>query len=94
MAYWCGIFLLAASAAAYAAKPVVYEVESADAAWKDQKRDREVLVRIHAPQLKYKGPFPLIVFSHGFGESRNTYANFGRYWVSHGYITIVVNHSG
>ncbi|MCI0749070.1 MAG: hypothetical protein L0Y32_00810 [Nevskiales bacterium] len=66
------------------------------ATWTDPARGgRPVKVMIYAPALSEgMGPFPLIPFSHGFGETYETYAQHGKRWAASGYITIVVNHQG
>jgi predicted dienelactone hydrolase len=70
-------------------------VATEDATWHDPERDRDVPVRVYAPPLEQgAGPFPLIVFSHGFGESRESYESQGRYWAEHGYIVIAATHAG
>ena len=61
--------------------------------WKDDKRDREVPVTIYAPK-DGKGPFPVIVFSHGLGGSRDGYEYLGRHWASHGYVCVHLQHLG
>lgn len=38
--------------------------------------------------------FPVVVFSHGLGGSREGYAYLGRHWASHGYISVHVQHKG
>lgn len=39
------------------------------------------------------GPFPVIVFSHGFGGNKNTFASAARHWASHGYVVIQPTHA-
>jgi CubicO group peptidase (beta-lactamase class C family)/predicted dienelactone hydrolase len=66
-----------------------------DTAWMDVSRDREVPVRIYAPNLEHgEGPFPLVVFSHGGGESREAFGYLGTYWARCGYITVFLTHAG
>lgn len=61
--------------------------------WVDSSRDRAVPVKIYYPKTG-KAPFPLIVFSHGLGGSRENYEYIGRHWASHGYVTVHVQHLG
>src|SRR6185369_13262736 len=62
--------------------------------WVDAARNnRPVPVKIYAPE-KGAGPFPVIVFSHGLGGSREAYEYLGRHWASHGYVVAHVQHEG
>ncbi len=61
--------------------------------WKDEKRDRVVPVKIFYPK-DGNGPFPVIIFSHGLGGSREGYGYLGRYWAEHGYVSVHVQHLG
>jgi predicted dienelactone hydrolase len=38
------------------------------------------------------GPYPVIVFSHGFGANQNAFASASRHWASHGYVVICPSH--
>ncbi len=49
-----------------------------------------VSVRIHYPQGE--GPFPLIVFSHGLGGSKDSFAPVTSHWASHGYVVVQPSH--
>ena len=60
--------------------------------WRDAKRDRTVPVKIYYPPAG--GPFPVIIFSHGLGGSREGYEYLGRYWAAHGYVSVHLQHSG
>lgn len=64
--------------------------------WQDTARNRAVPVRLYLPDVKANGakPVPLIVFSHGLGGSRNGYQYLGRYWASHGFASLHVQHIG
>lgn len=61
--------------------------------WQDKKRDREVPVKIYYPKDD-RGPFPVIIFSHGLGGSRDGYVYLGEEWASHGYVSVHVQHHG
>lgn len=61
--------------------------------WHDAHREREVPVKIYSPATG-QGPFPIIIFSHGLGGTREMYEYLGRYWASHGYISVHVQHHG
>lgn len=45
--------------------------------WFDDARDREVPVHLFIPGGS-EGPFPLILFAHGIGETLHSYAYLGR----------------
>jgi predicted dienelactone hydrolase len=73
----------------------LYDVEQEDLTWTDKSRAREVPVRIFAPAKRYSGTlFPLVVFSHGGGESRASYSYLGNHWAKHGYIVVFATHKG
>ncbi|MDO8769141.1 MAG: hypothetical protein Q7K57_10620 [Burkholderiaceae bacterium] len=91
--------------AAKAAKAAVIDatldaaVSVQDFDWQDGSRQRAVPVRLYLPPVPGDAtatskPVPLIVFSHGLGGSRNGYQYLGRYWASHGYASLHVQHIG
>lgn len=49
-------------------------------------------VKIYFPTGK--GPFPVVMFSHGLGGTRETYEYLGQYWAVHGYVAVHVQHIG
>jgi predicted dienelactone hydrolase len=57
----------------------------------DAKREKQLQIRIHYPDGD--GPFPLIVWSHGAGGSKDNYQTLTQHWASHGYVTIQPTHS-
>ncbi len=69
------------------------EVATANYEWADADRDRTVPVKIYYPN-RGAGPFPVILFSHGLGGSRETYAYLGRHWAGHGYVSAHLQHPG
>lgn len=68
------------------------EVQTWRGEWNDQKRNRVVPVKIYAP--KADGPFPVIIFSHGLGGTREAYGYVGNHWAAHGYISLHLQHAG
>ena len=89
-------FLKTAQAAA------VDSISVQDFDWQDAGRQRAVPVRLYLPPAATDAtdataaskPVPLIVFSHGLGGSRNGYQYLGRFWASHGYASLHVQHIG
>jgi predicted dienelactone hydrolase len=84
------------SAGPFAVETVLYD-------WVDLTRNREVPVKIYFPKtgdglpaeaLAKAGPFPVIIFSHGLGGSREGYEYLGRHWASHGYVSVHLDHKG
>ncbi len=53
--------------------------------------DRPLELRVTYP--KQPGKYPLIVYSHGFRGSMDTYDPLIKTWVSHGYVCIQPNHA-
>ncbi|MDB6121174.1 MAG: Platelet-activating factor acetylhydrolase plasma/intracellular isoform [Pedosphaera sp.] len=70
-----------------------YQVQTVTYDWTDQKRNRQVPVRIYYPKAG-KGSFPVVIFSHGLGGSRDDYDYLGASWASHGYICVHPQHIG
>ena len=98
--FWSAVFLVAAGSGALAAggeagqatleyrKPAgPAAVETVAYDWHDAKRDRRVPVKIYYPKTG-NGPFPVIIFSHGLGGSREGYEYLGRHWASWGYVSV------
>ena len=71
--------------------PYPVQVQRVD--WTDGKRDRPVPAQIYSPQTG-DGRFPVIIFSHGLGGSREGYEYLGRHWASLGYISVHLQHLG
>jgi predicted dienelactone hydrolase len=94
------LLLVAASPIATQAKDSLYEptkptmpVASVLYNWHDDTRNRDVPVKIYYP-AKGKGPFPVIIFSHGLGGSRDGYSYLGNYWAGCGYVSVHLQHLG
>lgn len=59
---------------------------------KDSWRNREIPIKIYYPQED--GSFPLIIFSHGAGGSKDSFSYLSQFWASCGYICIHPTHLG
>ncbi len=59
---------------------------------KDEKRQREIPVRIYLP--KTKKPVPVILFSHGLGGSKRGCGYLGKHWSARGYVVVFMQHAG
>ena len=79
--------------AAYSPPAPTLEVAIAKFDWHDAKRDRDVPVKIYFPK-DGAGPFPVIIFSHGLGGSRDGYEYLGRHWAGCGYVSVHMQHIG
>lgn len=73
---------------------VVYSIGSADITLHDASRNRDVPVKIYYPKTKEDRRFPVLIFSHGAGGSKDGYAYLGHYWASHGYVVLHPTHLG
>ncbi|GAB3250629.1 alpha/beta hydrolase family protein [Chitinimonas naiadis] len=60
--------------------------------WHDPARDRDIPVKIYRPEGP--GPFPVVLFSHGLGGSREGGRLWGAYWAAHGLLAIHMQHPG
>ena len=56
----------------------------------DSARNKQLPVRIYYPDGR--GPFPVIIFSHGALASKDCYSELGKYWASFGYVSIHPSH--
>ena len=66
-------------------------VETIDQTIHDAKRNKDLRVRFLIP--KSRGPFPVIVFSHGAGGSGQNYFPLTGFWATHGYVVIQPTHN-
>jgi len=60
----------------------------------DSVRRREVPVSFHPPRTGTPPPWPLVVFSTGFGGSRDGYGGLARAWSEAGLAVAVLEHPG
>lgn len=80
-------------AAGYKKDAGPHKVATMSVEWKDAKRERNVPAKIYYPETG-KGPFAVVVFSHGLGGSREGYSYLGQHWASHGYVCVHLQHEG
>jgi dienelactone hydrolase len=72
-------------------KPGPYEVQSNnELSLHDAVQDRDVHLQVAWPSGK--GPYPVVVFSHGAFCYSQQYVRITDFWVSHGYIVISPDH--
>ncbi len=71
-------------------------VQTLDLTWRDDSRNRDIPIRVEFPKNEpsAKKAFPLIVFSHGLGGSREGGVMWGQHWASHGFIVVHPQHVG
>jgi predicted dienelactone hydrolase len=61
--------------------------------WQDAKRGRDIPIKIYLPKSG-SAPYPVVIFSHGLGGSREAAVYLGEYWSQHGYLGVFVQHPG
>ncbi|HEY9714965.1 MAG TPA: hypothetical protein V6C72_15965 [Chroococcales cyanobacterium] len=61
--------------------------------WHDQTRNRYIPVKLYMPKSG-TAPYPVVIFSHGLGGSREAAGYLGDYWSQHGYLGVFVQHAG
>lgn len=60
----------------------------------DAARARDVPLKIYYPQQPRPGGYPVVIFSHGAGGSKDGYGYLGRFWAENGYVVIHPDHIG
>ncbi len=76
-----------------ASYPAEHGVEESSAIWRDERRSRDVPVHIYLPAGTGTRR-PVVIFSHGIGEDRDSYAYVGRTLAANGFIAVHVTHAG
>ncbi|MBX9940118.1 MAG: hypothetical protein K2Y32_12740 [Candidatus Obscuribacterales bacterium] len=67
-------------------------IEISDLVLRDEKRGKDLQIRIVAPHAYFKEKLPVIIFSHGVRGSAENYAPLTDYLVRHGYVCIKPTH--
>lgn len=75
------------------AAPGPHPVAEAEVRWFDARRQRTIPARIYFPD-DASDHLPVIVFSHGLGNSRRGYSYLGKQWASCGFVSIHPEHPG
>jgi predicted dienelactone hydrolase len=89
---WIWSFLLLPVCAQY--KPAdgpVAIATAADVVLKDAARHKNLHLRVQYPEAA--GTYPVILFSHGAGGSKDGYVGLTSFWAKHGYVTIQPSHA-
>ncbi len=58
----------------------------------DTERDRDIPLKIYYPTGD--GIYPVVVFSHGAGGSKEGFSHLGHFWAANGYVSIHLTHLG
>lgn len=66
--------------------------EHRDIAVQDEKRSREIPIRVYLPTNNAAAP--VVLFSHGLGGNREGSAFLGKQWAARGYVAIFLQHPG
>jgi predicted dienelactone hydrolase len=85
-------FAIAMMAAMLASRPL-HAARNADLSLHDSARNRDLPVKVYYPQHA-AGACPVIVFSHGYGGTRDGYSYLGNGWADAGYIVVLPTHEG
>ncbi|HEX2839520.1 MAG TPA: hypothetical protein VHN77_15490 [Phycisphaerales bacterium] len=72
-----------------------FAVASFDLTLHDDARDKDLEVTVRFPKVAAadSSTFPLVVFSHGAGGSRDAFPDLTAHWASHGYVVVLPTHS-
>lgn len=84
--------MMQAKQAAAAANPSNPNVIISLQDWTDSARKRTIPIKIYQP--KTEGPWPVVIFSHGLGGSREAAGYFGEAMAENGYISLHLQHPG
>lgn len=79
----------------YALAQTGYSVNVLEQNWRDEMRQRELPVKLRLPIGRQSTErFPVVLFSHGLGGSREAGSKWGEFWSTHGYIVVHIQHPG
>lgn len=73
-------------------RPIANEVRVERLVWHDATRGRDVPATLYIPVSA--APAPVVVFSHGIGEDRDSYEYLCRGLARRGYLTVALTHFG
>lgn len=91
-------YFVAETTGSLKAKYGLFETGALDLTLSDDSRgNRSIPISIVYPVVKdqqAQAQLPVIVFSHGTGLDKESHLFLGRYWASHGFVSIHATHSG
>ena len=66
-----------------------------DETWTDTTRQRAMPVRVRWPDpARFAGPWPVVIFSHGLGGTRDGGSVWGEAWAAAGFVVVHLQHPG
>lgn len=71
-----------------------HAAETLDAQWRDAARQRDVPYRLRVPPTSTATPWPLLIYSHGLGGSRDGGSSWGEAWAAAGFAVLHLQHPG
>lgn len=80
------------AAPATPAEKTVAVIDTGERTFRDDARGKDLHLRIRYPE-EGKGPFPLVIFSHGMGGSHDAFPALSEHLAAHGYVVIHPTHS-
>jgi len=92
MRCWLPAVAVLAAALFAAASQADAPVATAEYTLHDAARDRDIPIKVYFPAAG--GPYPLILFSHGYGGTREGYVYLAQSWAAAGYVVILPTHPG
>lgn len=84
--------LLCITARAYDPLAPVTAGTSIELTVRDEKRSRDIPLRVYLP-VEQK-PAPVVLFSHGLGGTKEGSAFLGKHWAARGYVAVFLQHPG
>lgn len=87
------LLLLSPLLPATTANPGPHAVVTELGSWRDAARDRDVPFKLYRPKT-LDAPAPVLIFSHGYGGSREAATYLGEHMASHGYVSFHIQHPG
>lgn len=71
-----------------------YDVRIDKGEWVDAARGRSVPYKVYRPEIMDSASYPVVVWSHGLGGTRDGAGFLGRHMAGHGFIHVHIQHDG
>jgi predicted dienelactone hydrolase len=90
----CLLVCVTSSAADYdpCTVPTPADVGTIDVSVRDERRSRDIPLRVYLPAAE--SPAPVVLFSHGLGGTRTGGAYLGKHWAARGCVVVFLQHPG